>query len=136
MATFRSYPRHLKPMKGKGYVQCQRSGFLRHPDEMMRDVRGGMVAKEFADVTPGFGTRHPRDVFAPDVGGDPAPTHITTGIDMPLTKEQLGISDYEIERSIIENRPPRPDGPPSPTLLLDEDGDALLDDTDNQHWSE
>jgi hypothetical protein len=108
MATFRSYPRHLKPMKGKGYVQCQRSGFLRPADEVMRDVRGGIVARDFADITPGFGTRHPRDVFAPEVGGDPTPTHITTGVDLPLTKEQLGISDQEVEAAIRENRPPQP----------------------------
>jgi hypothetical protein len=107
MATFRSFPRHLKPLKGEGYVQCQRSGFLRHPSDMMEDYRGGTVAKEYADVTTGFGTKHPRDVFSPDLGGDPRPTPIQTGINEPYTKEDLLISDQEIEASIRENRPPR-----------------------------
>jgi hypothetical protein len=62
-----------------------------------------------ADITPGFGTRHPQDVAAPRVGGDPSITRPVTPRETQfLTKQDLGISDAEIEASIREGRAPRP----------------------------
>ena len=108
MATFRSYPRRLLPMEGEGYVQCQRSGFLFHPQDMMDDFRGGRVAKKYADITPGFGTQHPQDVYAAELGGDPTSVEGATGINEPLSKQDLAISDAEILASIREDRAPIP----------------------------
>lgn len=109
MGSFRSYPRHLKPAKGKGYTQCERTGFLRHPDDIIEEWNGARVAIEEADITPGFGTRHPQDVWNADAGGDPTPTEITAGVDVhPQSKQDLKISDKEIRAAIVENRPPRP----------------------------
>ena len=102
------YPRHLGKPKGKGYKQCQASGFLRKTGKQIDDVRQGLVAKEFADVTPGFGTNHPQDkvqlgqLSDPSPIGDARPQNIAN-----LSKSDLMISDQEIKASIVEGRPPR-----------------------------
>jgi len=120
---FRSYPRHLGKSRGRGVVECDASGFLRHPDKIMQDVRQGYVAKKFADITPGFGTRHPQDVVQLGVLDDPRPIPNSNPADtVNATKLELGISDNEIEDSIREGRAPVAD------LMLDEDGNIILDE--------
>lgn len=105
---FRSYPRHLGKPDGRGYVQCARSGFLRKPHQVRDDERGGQVATDYADYTPGFGTAHPQDRKQLDLGGDPSPVENARPPDRPLSKQDLRISDAEILLAIQENRPPRP----------------------------
>lgn len=104
----RCYPRHLR-MKGVGVKQCDASGFLRHADHpIIRDVRQGMTIKEYADLTPGFGTRHPQDIVQLGQLADPTPIpRARPEDDKNLSKSDLTISDKEIELSIREGRAPR-----------------------------
>jgi hypothetical protein len=105
--TFRSYPSRLGKPDGRGYVVCDRSGFLRKPSETIEEDTGARVAREFADLTPGFGTRHPQDVNQAEIGGDPTPIENARPGGPPLTKRDLNISDAEILAAIREDRPPR-----------------------------
>jgi hypothetical protein len=105
---FRSYPRHLGKPRMRGLMVCDASGFVRHVDEAVEDVRQGTVAREFADITPGFGTHHPQDVVQLGVLDDPTPSEQGDHIEWePKSKQDLGISDAEILASIREGRPPR-----------------------------
>jgi hypothetical protein len=106
---FKAYPRHLGRAKGVGTRECQATGFLRSADEaFVEDVRQGNVSRDFADITPGFGTRHPRDFFHPHTGSDPSPIPNAEPKDnRNLSKSDLLISDEEIRLSIVEGRPPR-----------------------------
>lgn len=105
MSTFRGYPSHLGRPRGRGLVTCARSGFLRRPDDCVR-VDGVWQARDFADFYGGFGTKHPQDVAQPEVGGDP--TRVEGGGLVPArSKQELAISDAEIEAAVRENRPPR-----------------------------
>lgn len=102
------YPRHLR-RRGVGIKECDASGFLRHADHpFVEDVRQGGVIKEYADLTPGFGTRHPKDVEQIGKTADPTPIY---GMSPPDTtnasKSDLLISDAEVLLSIQEGRPPR-----------------------------
>jgi hypothetical protein len=102
-----TYPRHLK-RTGRGYKQCQASGFLRPTGQLTDDVRQGLVAKEFADITPGFGTWHPQDKLQLGVLDDPTPIPNARPQQTPeLSKQDLLMSDQEIEASIREGRLPR-----------------------------
>jgi hypothetical protein len=105
MATFRSYPRHLKPMKGRGLVTCARSGFLRKPEDIVM-IDGVPVAKDKADFYGSFGTTHPQDIAQPKIGGDPTPVRYG-GLEEGKSKKDLNISDQEILAAVRENRPPR-----------------------------
>lgn len=105
---FRSYPRHLGRPTGRGIKECQATGFLRPVGEQVSDYRQGLVAREFADLTPGFGTRHPQDVKQLGQTADPHPIKNARPKDMKnLSKQDLGYSDQEIEASIREGRQPR-----------------------------
>ena len=100
-------PRHLK-MTGKGWREDSASGFVRYAYDYVDDVRQGPTAREFADITAGFGTDHPQDKRA--VVHDDDPTPIRDG--RPENKENLSvqdmsISDQEIKLSIQEGRAPR-----------------------------
>lgn len=107
MATFRPYPRHLRPPEGRGLVECARSGFLRKPRDIVV-VDGQPTARDKADwYGPGFGHDHPQDRNQAETGGDPSPVRFG-GIRGTSSKSELGITDAEIEASIRENRPPRP----------------------------
>lgn len=106
MATFRSFPSHLKPMRGKGLVTCARSGFLRFPDDIV-EVDGMPMATDKADFYGAFGTDHPQDHAQPEIGGDPKPVRFG-GLDKAQSKSDLAISDQEIVAAVRENRPPRP----------------------------
>lgn len=100
-------PAHLRAT-GKGWVQCQASGFIREADDMMTDVRQGEVSREFADVTPGFGTYHPQDVRRLGSLNDPQPIPGARPEDREnLSIQDLGISDQEVRLSIREHRLPR-----------------------------
>lgn len=107
MATFRSFPSHLKPMRGRGLITCERSGFLRFPEDTVETWDGRNIARDKADFYPGFGTRHPQDIAQPEIGGDPSPVQ-NGGLDEARSKSDLQMSDQEILASIRENRPPRP----------------------------
>lgn len=101
-------PKHL-PATGRGWREDDASGFVREAHDYVHDVRQGMTAPEFADLTPGFGTHHPQDVKQLGILDDPRPIEDAR----PLTrcnetKQDLSISDYEIELSIKQGRPPRP----------------------------
>lgn len=106
MATFRSYPGHLKPMRGRGLIRCSLSGFLRHPEDIVYKD-GAPIARDKADIYPGFGLDHPQDFNRAEVGGDPTPVP-HGGLGEDKTKSDLGISDAEVEISVREGRPPRP----------------------------
>lgn len=106
MATFRSFPKHLKPPRGEGLVTCARSGFLRRPSEIV-EIDGQPIARDKADFYGRFGTTHPQDIPQPEVGGDPTPVE-HGGLDKGLSKQDLEISDQEVLAAIRENRPPRP----------------------------
>lgn len=104
---FRAYPKHLGKPTGEGIGTCDASGFVRKVSDLVPDERQGTVAREFADATPGFGTKHPQDVVQLGPLNDPSPvTH--GGLDTPRSKQDLQISDREILASIREGRPPRP----------------------------
>lgn len=105
MATFRSYPSHLKPVRGRGVVVCARSGFLRRPSDIV-EYRGMDMARDKADFYGGFGLEHPQDHAQPEIGGDPSPVE-GGGLPVERSKSDLNISDAEIEASIREGRQPR-----------------------------
>lgn len=74
----------------------------------MEDRRQGMAAKEFADITPGFGTYHPQDVVNLGVMDDPTSIENARPDDkMNYSKQDLQISDAEIKLAIQEGRAPR-----------------------------
>jgi hypothetical protein len=106
MATFRSFPSHLKPMRGEGLITCAFSGFLRFPKDIIM-IDGKPVAKDKADLYGAFGTDHPQDHAQPEIGGDPSPVRFG-GQDVAKSKAELNISDQEVLAAIRENRPPRP----------------------------
>ena len=104
----RTYPKHLGPPRFRGLAEDDASGFVRHADKVIRDVRQGMVGKDKADLTPGFGTRHPQDVVQLGVLDDPRPARYGDHVpDDEKSKQDLGISDQEILASIREGLPPR-----------------------------
>jgi hypothetical protein len=106
MATFRSYPRHLGRPEGRGLVTCVRSGFLRKPRDIV-EIDGRRIARDKADwYGDVFGWDHPQDRNQAETGGDPGPVP-GGGQPRARSKQELGISDREIEASIRENRPPR-----------------------------
>lgn len=105
MGRFKAYPRHLGGAKGRGIVTCAKTGFLRHPKDIVR-VDGVPIAKDKADHYGAFGYTHPQDVAQPRLGGDPTPVK-DGGLIEARTKQDLGISDQEIEAAVRENRPPR-----------------------------
>lgn len=104
----RCYPKHLGKPRMRGLMECDATGRVRHVDEHVRDIRQGDVARQYADITPGFGTRHPQDVVQLGVLDDPTPADNGRKLDeRNLSKQDLGISDAEIEASIREGRPPK-----------------------------
>lgn len=105
MATFRSYPKHLKPIEGRGLIECAMTGFLRKPDDIV-EIDGQPIAKDFADHYDGFGYTHPQDVAQPEVGGDPRSVEYG-GLSEGKSLTELGISDQEMQAAIREDRPPR-----------------------------
>jgi len=101
------YPKHL-PRDGKGIKECSASGFLRPAADLIDDIRQGPTAKEFADLTPRFGTYHPQDVVQLGVLDDPKPIDEARPPDEEnYSIQDLKISDQEVRLSIQENRPPR-----------------------------
>ena len=95
-------------MTGKGWRQDNASGFMRYAHDVIHDVRQGPVSKDFADLTPGFGTHHPRDRVALGNMSDPSPIHeARPKDDESLSVQDLRISDQEIRASIVEGRAPR-----------------------------
>lgn len=102
-------PRHLSSQRGRGWRECQASGFVRSADDVVDDVRQGAVAEEFADVTPGFGTFHPQDVRGSERYDDPSPIENARPITRTnLSKQDLQISDAEVLLALREGRAPRP----------------------------
>lgn len=59
--------------RGHGWATCERSGETVPANERVRDVRGGLVRRKSADITPGFGTHHPADLIQAPTGPDPRP---------------------------------------------------------------
>lgn len=106
MATFRSFPKRLKPAKGEGLVECSLSGFLRRPSDII-EIDGRPVAADKADLYGTFGTTHPQDVAQPELGSDPTPVK-HGGSTATKSKQDMGISDAEIVAAVRENRSPRP----------------------------
>lgn len=100
-------PKHLRAT-GKGWREDNASGFVRYADDVVDDVRQGPVSKDFADITPGFGTYHPQDIKVIDVLDDPSPIRNARPLTEPMSKADLNISDQEIALSIREGRAPRP----------------------------
>lgn len=97
-------PRHLKA-SGKGWRQDDATGFVRRADDFIHDVRQGNVAREFADISPGFGTNHPQDFKDLGVLDDPSPIRDAAPLSEPQFFED--VTDQERELALRENRPPR-----------------------------
>lgn len=97
----RTYPRHA-PRDGRGVRIDDASGFLRPADKAIYDVRQGVVAPEFADITPGFGTRHPQDQRRLPPADDPKPVAHprTEGNPSALSPRDMGYTDADVARSI------------------------------------
>jgi hypothetical protein len=105
---FRAYPKHLPKPKGLGIRACEASGFLRPLGKEVNDIRQGLVSREFADITPGFGTKHPQDVVQLGEMNDTKPVPDARPEDKRnLSKQDLAMSDQEIRASIVEGRAPR-----------------------------
>lgn len=100
-------PKHLKAT-GKGWREDNATGFVRPAHDVVDDVRQGPVSKDFADITPGFGTYHPQDIKNVGILDDPKPIEKSQPISEPVTLKELKISDQEVLLSIREGRPPRP----------------------------
>jgi hypothetical protein len=91
--------RFTKPSRdGRGWAVCDRSGMLTEPESRVDDYRGGAVRPESADRSPGFGTRHPQDVYQPDFGTDPTP--IDDPRPEPAVMPSWQLSDAERERKL------------------------------------
>ena len=101
-------PSKVRSRKGEGWREDEASGFIRYASDFVVDVRQGDVAPEFADITPGFGTHHPQDVKNLGTLDDPSPVPDASPADTDnLSKQDLQISDQEVELSIREGRPAR-----------------------------
>lgn len=88
--------------RGKGYAVCDRTGGLVPAEERTRDVRGGMVRRQSADTTPGFGTRHPVDVRRVPITADPKPIMDARPGEPEIYAEEIGLTDQERERRLRE----------------------------------
>lgn len=102
-------PSKVRSRRGKGWRTCNATGFVRYAEDYVDDVRQGMTAREFADLTPGFGTHHPQDVR--QLGNLDDPKQIPNARPAQVVNyspSDLQISDREIKKSIQEGRPPRP----------------------------
>lgn len=95
------------PRDGRGARIDDASGFLRPAADFVRDRRQGLAAKEFADLTPGFGTNHPQDVKVILPKQDPEPINQARTEQNPmfLSAKDLGYTDADVLASIRENRP-------------------------------
>lgn len=94
---------------GDGMRECAASGFMRPARDVVDDIRQGPVSREYADITPGFGTHHPQDVKTLPAMDDPKPIRRARPSDpLNLSKQDLHISDAEVLASIREGRLPRP----------------------------
>ena len=92
--------RFTKPSRGGlGYAVCDRTGFLVPAEDRIEDVRGGLVRPESADLTPGFGTRHPQDVRQVP-SGEPDPAPIPNARPEPAIMPSTTVSDAERERRL------------------------------------
>lgn len=58
---------------GRGFVECAATGFPVRAQDVVADVRQGDVGAQYADITPGFGTWHPRDRYDVRDFSDPTP---------------------------------------------------------------
>lgn len=102
-------PRQAPGRQGRGNRECAASGKIVPAEDYVEDVRQGLVAKEYADITPGFGTWHPQDVRGGEAYDDPTPIENARPMDkLGLSKNDLSISDQECELAVREGRPPRP----------------------------
>jgi hypothetical protein len=101
-------PAQIKGLRGRGVKECNASGFLRPASGVINDVRQGQVAREFADLTPRFGTWHPQDLVSLGTLDDPSPIPDAEPEDKDnYSIQDLKISDQEVRLSIQEGRPPR-----------------------------
>lgn len=99
-------PRHMKAT-GRGWREDAASGFVRYADDVIDDVRQGPTAREFADITPGFGTHHPQDMKNLGKLDDPSPIPNGRPITEPVYLSDLNISDQERLLATKEGRAPR-----------------------------
>lgn len=83
---------------GLGYAQCDRSGFLVPAEDRVEDIRGGLVRPQSADITPGFGTHHPSEVYQAPEGPDPVP--IQDASYPPVIEASTTVHDIERERRL------------------------------------
>lgn len=87
--------------QGLGYAICDRTGAPVPAEERIKDVRGGMVRRQSADQTSGFGTRHPIDVRRVPITPDPRPIRDARPEEAEIWAEDLG-TDQERERALRE----------------------------------
>lgn len=102
----KTYPSH-GPRNGRGARICDASGFLRPARDVVRDARQGLTSKDFADLTPGFGTLHPQDARRPPPTDDPRGIQAARpeGNDAFLGPKDLGFSDADVRAAIRAGRP-------------------------------
>lgn len=105
----RTYPAG-GPKDGRGGRIDDASGFLRPAKDVVVDRRQGLASKDFADLTPGFGTFHPQDVRRPPPASDPLPIFKARTDPNPgfLGPRELGYTDAEVREAIRQNRPLTP----------------------------
>ena len=88
---------------GRGFAIDDATGRPVRAQDRMRDVRQGIVDKRRADLTPGFGTHHPRDKIKLGSLNDPT----------PIPHARPGTPDADVEAGPPAGSitlPPRPGG--------------------------
>ena len=111
----RTYPAH-GPRCGRGARIDDASGFLRPAHDVVRDVRQGLVSRDTADLTPGFGTMHPQDARRPPSTDDPRSIRDARPDDntMALSARDLGYTDAEVRAAVRAGLPLRQRARPLP----------------------
>jgi len=106
----RTYPSR-GPRDGRGARIDDASGFLRPADDAIKDVRQGLVSRDHADLTPGFGTHHPQDRKMLPPKSDPKPIR-NARPDTPgaVSAADLGYTDAEVRAAVRAGIPLPPKG--------------------------
>ena len=121
---------------GRGARVCQASGFVRRAQDVVLDVRQGWVSKEFADLTPGFGTAHPQDRKRETPKSDPTPIPRPNMDPNPgsLSARDMGYTDAQV-REAIRRGVPLSTLQPGPRLRRARWGEDATDwGTQSAHW--
>ena len=101
----RTFPAKLRN-DGRGIAIDEASGQPVRAQDRARDHRQGMVHKDRADYTKGFGTLHPQDVRDLGMMDDPSPVpEARTGVewDKETVAQKLGWTLRQVDDYILEH---------------------------------